>query len=413
MKPDTDLQSLASLTDDQLIAAVTARARTEHRAVADLIAALAELDSRRLFLPLGYSSLFAYCTEALHLSEHAAYNRIEAARAARKFPLILRLLGDGSVTLTTITLLGPHLTDENHEDVLRIATHRSRREVELLVAALRPLPAVPTTIRNVPPSVGQAGATAAAADAASPLEREPAAPAVIVPLSTEQFRVQFTMTCQMHDRLRRVQELLSHAVPDGDPAEIFDRALSLLLHDLERRKLARTNRPRGAAHVSPATRYVPAAVRREVWARDGGRCAFIGIDGRCQERAFLELHHLTAFADGGEPTVINLELRCRAHNHYEAGRSFGGWLLRESRPSYETRSEPGSGPDDRHSREGPAAVERSTRRRRPPCASDHRTPLWQALPELFLGNPVPRNLAGMDAQREARKEDSSRPVRGT
>src|SRR6185436_9427143 len=226
------------------------------------------------------------------------------------------------------------LTDDNHEDVLRIATHRSKREVELLVAALRPLPAVPTTIRNVVPPLGQACTAAPTAEPAISLDSE-APPAVIAPLSTEQYRVQFTMTRQMHDRLRRVQELLRHSVPDGDPAEIFDRALSLLLHDLERRKMARTNRPRGAPHIFSGTRYVPAAVRREVWARDGGQCTFIGVDGRCQERAFLELHHITAFADGGEPTVVNLELRCRPHNQYEAGRSFGGWLLRESRPSYE------------------------------------------------------------------------------
>jgi len=367
MKAEIDLDSLAALTDDQLIKEVAARARTEHRAVADLVAALAELDSRRLFLALGYSSLYAYCTEALHLSEHAAYNRIEAARAARKFPLILRLLADGSVTLTTITLLGPHLTDDNHEEVLRIATHRSRREVELLVAALRPLPAVPTTIRTQPASMEDAGASMTAAVAP---ESEEGPPAVIAPLSTEQYRVQFTMTRQMHDRLRRVQELLRHSVPDGDPAEIFDRALSLLLHDLERRKMARTNRPRGAPHLSSATRYVPAAVRREVWARDVGQCAFIGLDGRCQERAFLELHHITAFADGGEPTAVNLELRCRAHNQYEAGRSFGGWLLRESRPIY------GPGPD----RVARVTINNRVKRHRrsngergapsPPCGSD-------------------------------------------
>ena len=62
----------------------------------------------------GFSSLFTYCTQALHLSEHAAYSRIEAARAARRFPIILDLLADGAVNLTTICLLGPHLTDRSH-----------------------------------------------------------------------------------------------------------------------------------------------------------------------------------------------------------------------------------------------------------------------------------------------------------
>ena len=65
-------------------------------------------------------------------------------------------------------------------------------------------------------------------------------------------------------------------------------------------------------------RHVPAAVKRVVWARDAGRCAFVGVDGRCAETGFLEYHHVVPFAAGGPTSVTNLELRCRAHNEYEA-----------------------------------------------------------------------------------------------
>jgi 5-methylcytosine-specific restriction endonuclease McrA len=82
------------------------------------------------------------------------------------------------------------------------------------------------------------------------------------------------------------------------------------------------------------SRHVPAAVRREVWARDGGQCAFVGRDGRCPERARLEFHHVVAYADGGATNVSNLELRCRAHNQYEAELTFGPWKLRESSIGY-------------------------------------------------------------------------------
>ena len=99
---------------------------------------------RRLYLGEGCSSLFTYCTQILHLSEHAAYGRIEAARAARRFPIVLDLLTDGSVTLTAVTLLAPQLTVANHRDVLSEARHKSKREVEHLVARLRPQPAVPS-----------------------------------------------------------------------------------------------------------------------------------------------------------------------------------------------------------------------------------------------------------------------------
>jgi 5-methylcytosine-specific restriction endonuclease McrA len=73
----------------------------------------------------------------------------------------------------------------------------------------------------------------------------------------------------------------------------------------------------------PGSRLIPAAVRREVWARDGGRCAFVGAHGRCTERGFLEFHHVTSFAAGGTAVSTNIELRCRRHNGYEADMYFG------------------------------------------------------------------------------------------
>jgi 5-methylcytosine-specific restriction endonuclease McrA len=135
--------------------------------------------------------------------------------------------------------------------------------------------------------------------------------------------VQFTISKDTHDKLRRVQDLLRHRVPNGDPAAIFDRALTLLLEELERTKLATVKRPRHAAAASAPSRHVPAFVRRTVWARDGGQCAFVGRLGRCSETGFLEFHHIVPYAAGGETSVENLELRCRAHNAYETEKYFG------------------------------------------------------------------------------------------
>src|SRR3989454_11998100 len=108
----------SQLSDDDLVVAVKPLARCEREATASLIAHLAELDARRLYLGAGFSSLFTYCCEVLHLSEPAAYNRIEAARAARMFPMILEMLGEGSLSLATVRLLASHLTAENHEELL-------------------------------------------------------------------------------------------------------------------------------------------------------------------------------------------------------------------------------------------------------------------------------------------------------
>src|SRR5690348_8916695 len=143
-------QSFAHLSDDELLATVRHLATRECHATVALVRSLIELDVRRLYLGEGYSSLFTYCTQALHLAEGAAYNRIEAARAARRFPDILAALEDGAVTLTTVRLLAPHLTMANHQDVLACARHKGKREVEALIASLRPLPSVASTIRKLP-----------------------------------------------------------------------------------------------------------------------------------------------------------------------------------------------------------------------------------------------------------------------
>src|ERR687891_356573 len=128
------LSSVAQLSNHDLLAQVKRLAERERAATAALIAHLAELDARRLYLQEGCSSLFTYCTQVLHLSEHAAYNRIEAARAARKFPNVLDRLAEGSLHLTAIRLLAPHLTPTNHIEVLDAARHKSKRDVEQLVA---------------------------------------------------------------------------------------------------------------------------------------------------------------------------------------------------------------------------------------------------------------------------------------
>jgi hypothetical protein len=334
--------SVHDLSNEQLLSNLTTATAREREATTYLIALLAEADARQLYLGRGYSSLFVYCTRCLRLSEHAAYGRIEAARAVRKFPVVLELLADGSITLTTVCLLAGHLTAENHRAVLDAARHKSKREVEAQMAVRRPLPAVPSAIRKLPqPRADQspvvagldAGRQAAVLDSARMLSPVPPLPRVGLPvvraLAPERYKVQLTIDRQTHDKLRRTQDLLRHVVPDGDPAAIFDRALTLLVQDLERKKLANVEHPRQVRPLNVHGRHVPAQVRREVWTRDGCQCAFVGTEGRCTERGFLEFHHVLPFADGGATTTDNLELRCRAHNAYEAREHFGPSLLRE------------------------------------------------------------------------------------
>ena len=114
--------------------------------------------------------------------------------------------------------------------------------------------------------------------------------------------------------------MLSHAIPDGDVVEVIDRALMRLIEEEERRRHAKTDRPRKPRPpADPTSRTIPANVQRAVTKRDGERCAFVGTDGRrCDARRFLEYHHLKPWVVGGAPSAENIALRCRAHNDYEA-----------------------------------------------------------------------------------------------
>ena len=147
--------------------------------------------------------------------------------------------------------------------------------------------------------------------------------AEVKPIAPARYKIQFTVSRETYDKLRRAQDLLRHVVPNGDPATIVGRALGLLLEELERSRIGKTAYPREAGESKRDSRHVPAAVKRTVWERDGGPCAFRGSHGRCTETGFLEYHHVVPFASSGETTASNLELRCRAHNQYEADLWFG------------------------------------------------------------------------------------------
>jgi hypothetical protein len=165
------------LDDRPLLDAAKRLATEERRATAALLSALMEIDSRRLYLGEGCASMFAYCTQVLHLAEGAAYNRIEAARAARSYPLILELFEQSAITLTAVRLLAPHLTAENHAAVLAAARHKAKREIEELVAALRPKPDAPVVVRKLPaPRTGSPAALLAASSAPTATPRPTTVP---------------------------------------------------------------------------------------------------------------------------------------------------------------------------------------------------------------------------------------------
>lgn len=359
------LQSISRLSDFALTRTLNQRSARERVASTLVIALIAEFDSRRLFLPAGYPSMFAYCVHELRLSEDAAYKRIRVARAARRFPAVYPGLSGGRLTLSALVLLAPHLTESSSDALLDAAAHKTNAQVEALLAARFPRPDVPACIEPVTPlgapvapepelavrpveplsSSGPSTSEDASqlvvqqAESIAQLAVRPV-PATeprprVTPLAPQRFAMQLTMSQATHDKLRYAQELLGHQVPTGDLAAALDKALDALIPLLEKNKFAATSRPQSEprpSRTSSNARHVPAAVKREVWKRDRGQCTHAAENGRrCVSRTRLEFDHVHEFARGGEASVEGIRLRCRAHNQFTAECTFGAGFMERKR----------------------------------------------------------------------------------
>ncbi|MEO8905551.1 MAG: hypothetical protein ABI488_23790 [Polyangiaceae bacterium] len=387
---------LRGLRDEQLLSALSGLLKTGNALNADVLAHLAELDERRLYLELGFSSLFAYCMEALGMDESSAGRRITAARVCRKYPQVFARVASGALGLSVLCALNPHLNPENAAELFDASSNKSRRQVEEILAARFPRPDVRDLIRRVPdkrevrpsaalvaaagPSPSASAPSASAPSASTPSAPAPPAPPApsapapsasargainapsrrIEPLSVDRYGFHFTGNADLKAKVERARALLSHELPSGALAALFERALDVLISDREKRRFAVGRTPRraqasvdsssvapdsrspgesGAEPTEPTpsvdaerfarstaqrSRHIPAGIARQVYARDQGRCSFVAKDGRrCNCRVFLEIDHATPYAVGGEACLLNLRLRCRAHNQWQAFRFFG------------------------------------------------------------------------------------------
>ncbi len=324
--------SPSKLSDDELLRRLSELVQQSRRVESELVAHIGEVDARRLYAHHACSSMFSYCMEVLHLSESESYARIAAARAARRHPMLLEMLRDSRLHLSGISTLAAHLTESNRDDLLARATHKSKRQIELLMAELAPRPDVPTVVRKLP----QRSTTAlpisppqATSDELRPEKVDPMAAAVsqparvMEPLAPSRFKVQFTASAELCEKLERVRKLTDAA----DLATVIEQAVTEKLERLEARRFGWTERPRKnleEENTSPSSRYIPAPVERAVQSRDEGRCTFVDESGqRCTERDRLEFHHQRPFALGGDHSADNIVLMCRTHNGYLAEREYG------------------------------------------------------------------------------------------
>jgi len=412
--------SIANLSERQLLNRFGDLVRQDRRCTAQLLAAIAEIDERKLWAKHACPSMFAFCVERFHMSESMAGKRIWAARTARRYPVILQMVARGELHLSGIVQIAKHLTADNHRVLFAGARHKSSREIDLLIAEVAPRPDVPSRIRALPrtngsvvhssagvgserttelqpvdayTSHGPEGTTGSkpanactARDSASPKEpmptdeptmhssacttepmpanvctaegsdltvgnclaavpNKPRRHGQVVALAPRRYKIEITVDQQTHDKLLTLQDLLGHRIADADPAIIVSRAIDRLLVDTLSKKAALTDQTRSGdlrerreerneGQSDRRTRAIPAAIRREVWQRDGGRCTFLDDQGRrCRGTRCVEYHHEMPYGKGGRHHVDNIALRCRAHNQYQADLDFGREFMREKRSS--------------------------------------------------------------------------------
>lgn len=279
---------------------------------------------------MGHKDLFDYCVKRLGYSEGAASKRVHAAWAADLYHSLYVLIRDGALTLSTVARLKPHLTPENFDSVVARASRKSYREVEALIVELieerrrreaesQPGDAEPVSENALFESVP------GIERASPPIVQSPVAkrrPDTVRLESPGVVRVSFQADESLRRALDRLKDLLRHSCPGGRLEDVLSRVADdyLARHDPLRRSTPAAARPRRARE----TRRVPRWVRDRVWARDQGRCAFVGEGGRrCEATGGLELDHVVPWANGGtSDDPANVRLLCRAHNLFKARRDF-------------------------------------------------------------------------------------------
>jgi hypothetical protein len=344
--------------------------RREHDCMADFLVALADFDRRRLWVELGYSSLFWFLHRELGLSKGAAFYRKTAAELVQRFPEVIEPLRDGRLCISSIAELAKVISPENRAEVLPRFFHRSKHEAAEVAVEIKPVEKPPrrevvTAVRA--PATEEAVPRLEIAAAASPgAALQVAAPNIVTaaplemleargspenpvdanspratahapssrearresvePLSADLRRLHFNVSRRFIEKLDAARDALSHSHFGASTEEILEVGLDLLLARSAKRKglvqkpLAE-RRPSKPEHLS-------AEVKRLVWLRDGGRCQYpLDSGGICGSTYQLEFDHREAEALGGPPTVENIHLLCFFHNQLAARKVFGDALM--------------------------------------------------------------------------------------
>jgi 5-methylcytosine-specific restriction endonuclease McrA len=292
-----------------------------------------ELDRRKSFLEMGYSSVLDYCMRKLGYSRSGAGRRIQAARCARRYPEVFGMLRTRELSPGTAALIESILIDDNKDEILSRIRGASHREIERVVSEYRP----PVALRDrfhfvqVPvPAPKNADAEFFGRQCRRSLPEEWRQPV------EEKVYVQFLADEEFMKLFEEVRNLM----PDGGEQNIADVMRRVLTEYRDRHspaaRHARREAKNGSARLesqrwecdNTQSRHIPDEVRDMIFVRDRGQCTFVAADGtRCQCRKNLQLDHIKPFAAGGTHHPENLRLLCGAHNRLAAEHVLGKHVM--------------------------------------------------------------------------------------
>ncbi|MGK5087591.1 HNH endonuclease signature motif containing protein [Bdellovibrionota bacterium FG-2] len=270
---------------------------------------LREVERDGHYLEMGFPSLFEFVTQKLGYSAVAAHRRIQSMRLIKTLPEIASQIETGSLSLCVAAKTQSFFKSEDKrrkgdgdqklslqvkQDIALSMLGASMRECEKKLAEISPQAALP-----------------------SEKTRE---------LSQGKTLIQFSAGQELVEKLEKLKGLLAHQNPDGSYEGLFEVLANMALKEIEPKK-PKSERPDNDAKTAfvstvekVGSRYIPAEVKRRVFARDGGCCTYQDekTGKRCGSRFALEYDHAKPFAWGGETSEANLRLRCRSHNAYTA-----------------------------------------------------------------------------------------------
>ncbi|MDR3606052.1 MAG: HNH endonuclease signature motif containing protein [Oligoflexia bacterium] len=292
---------IQKLSDSVLLSQTKSLVREETRTTTEILHHLLEIEARKLFCALGFSSLFEYAVKELSYSESAAQLRIDSMRLLRELPQVEAQVQSGELTLSVLVQaqkffrqeakMGRPVSATQKQKVVQSLEGKSAREAERTLLAMSPQP-------------------------------EKHRSETVRPVSADFSEVRLNLSTETLEDLEKLKGLLAHQFPEMTLSDLVAHLAKRALKELDPAQ----KEVRAKASVGTSTvQSIPAAVKRAVWRRDSSRCTYVDPETgrRCESRHRLQIDHRHPKGLGGGNDVENLRLLCAQHNAFEAARIYG------------------------------------------------------------------------------------------